>query len=100
MYRTLAERKAVMTAHSEVYDLTAGRDGEAVLAKSPACFVCRQQTVLRLLKDDLAKYQRGAHPQDAFPYLDANGREMVFTGIHASCWDSMFAGKSEDGDNA
>jgi len=99
MYRTLAERKAVMTAHSEVHDLTAGRDGEVVLARSTACFVCRQQTVLRLLQDDLAKFQRGVHVQDAFPYLDANEREMVLTGIHSSCWDSMFTDNG-DGDNA
>ena len=33
----------------------------------------------------------GMKTQDAFPYLSANEREMLISGICPDCWDKLFA---------
>ena len=39
---------------------------------------------------DYRAWQNGKHAQDAFPYLSANERELLISGIYPSCWDNMF----------
>ncbi len=44
---------------------------------------------------DLAAYQDGAHIQDAFPYLTANQRELILTGMTDEMWEDAF-GEDEE----
>lgn len=43
--------------------------------------------------EDLEKYRTGAvnYVQDAFPYLSADDREFLISGISPAKWDEMFA---------
>jgi hypothetical protein len=34
----------------------------------------------------------GEHIQDALPELDADQRELLMTGTHAHCWQTMWEG--------
>ena len=38
------------------------------------------------------KYEAGARIQDAMPYVSADDREFVITGICPKCWNSTFNG--------
>ena len=38
----------------------------------------------------------GAHAQDAFPYLSANEREMLISGICPTCWAKQFPPEPEE----
>ena len=44
---------------------------------------------------DFCAWQNGTLAQDAFPYLSADEREMLISGICPDCWDKMFA-RGED----
>ena len=37
-------------------------------------------------------WSHGINAQDAFPYLSANEREMIISGICPTCFDGMFGG--------
>jgi hypothetical protein len=45
--------------------------------------------------EDVNCWINGELIQDAFPYLDADQREILKTGIDTQSWDEMFA-RSED----
>ncbi len=46
--------------------------------------------------NDLTFWQSGEFIQDAFPYLNANQRELIKTGIHPECWDKMFGNEDNE----
>ena len=64
----------------------------AILATCP---FCGRLNVVTVNEDDYRNWQNGTLIQDAFPYLTADEREAIKTGICADCWDGMF---SEDPD--
>ena len=59
------------------------------------CPVCGTINYVTVAKADLAKYEAddGMLIQDAFPYLSADEREMLISGICPKCWDMMFSGE-------
>jgi len=69
---------------------------ETTLIKTKRCFVCGDEGYLELSKQGVARYERGAFVQDAFPELPAPVREQIITGTHPKCWDEMFGGFDEE----
>ena len=47
---------------------------------------------------DYLDWSDGELAQVAFPYLSADEREMLITGICPTCWDKMFDDGEEDED--
>lgn len=45
---------------------------------------------------DLAAYQDGAHIQNAFPYLTADQRELILTGMTDEMWGESFGEEEEE----
>jgi hypothetical protein len=46
--------------------------------------------------EDAQRWVNGELIQIAFPYLNADDREVLKTGIDAESWEAMFAGSEED----
>jgi hypothetical protein len=46
--------------------------------------------------DDAQRWVNGELIQIAFPYLNADDRETLKTGIDAQGWDALFAGSEDD----
>jgi hypothetical protein len=46
--------------------------------------------------DDTNRWINGELIQNAFPYLNADQREILKTGIDSESWEEMFAGSEED----
>jgi len=46
--------------------------------------------------DDAQRWVNGELIQIAFPYLNADDRETLKTGIDAQGWEAMFAGSEDD----
>lgn len=60
------------------------------------CPICGKTTPVQIRRvSDYRAWRNGKHAQDVFPYLSANEREMLISGICPTCWDEMF-GKGED----
>lgn len=57
---------------------------------TPPCMVCGRTSTLRVPVEGIEAYRQGALIQNAFPMLTADEREMLMTGTHPDCWDSMF----------
>ena len=62
------------------------------------CPFCGETRSIMVYEDDYAAWQQGALTQVAFPYLCAEDRESLISGICPHCWDKMFGEKSEDED--
>lgn len=60
------------------------------------CPMCKSFTFVCVDAFDYGDWQNGKHAQDAFPYLSANEREMLISGICPDCWDKMFGGDDEE----
>ncbi len=45
---------------------------------------------------DANEWLNGGLIQNCFPYLNADDREILMTGIDAETWDEMFGGVEED----
>ena len=66
------------------------------IAVACRCPRCEEVNLVRVGADDIVAWKVDGVPvQGAFPYLDADQREMLMTGICGTCWDKMFA---EDGE--
>jgi hypothetical protein len=57
---------------------------------STMCPICGETHEINVYATDLAAYMNGALVQDAFPYLNADEREMIISGICPRCWDKMW----------
>jgi len=60
------------------------------------CYYCHEENIIIVDVNDLTFWQSGEFIQDAFPYLNADQRELVKTGIHSECWDKMFGKDDEE----
>ena len=61
-----------------------------------ACPFCGHAHGVFVNEADYWDWQDGALAQDAFPYLSANEREMLISGICPTCWDKMFPTEEEE----
>ena len=69
----------------------------AMITLETVCPFCGQVTKVLVYEDDYYAWRFGDKLiQDAFPYLTANEREMVKTGICGACWDTMFGLPEEE----
>lgn len=59
------------------------------------CPFCGQMHEIAVNEDDYWDWQDGMPVQDAFPYLFADDREMLISGICPICWEETF-GDDED----
>lgn len=54
------------------------------------CPFCGKVNSVMVVADDYAAYLEGMLIQDAFPYLSADERELIMTGICPACWNDMW----------
>lgn len=57
------------------------------------CPFCGHANFIEVNEADYWDWQDGMLVQDAFPYLSANEREMLISGICPTCWDIHFGGE-------
>ena len=58
---------------------------------SYACGCCHQVTKISFNGEDWLRWQEGELIQVAMPYLNADERELMISGICGTCFDAMFA---------
>ena len=54
------------------------------------CPQCGKDHYVNVEQEDYEAYKNGELCQKAFPYLSADQREMLITGICKSCWKYLF----------
>lgn len=60
----------------------------------PPCPVCGIRALLEVDEDRFTKWLVLRYDvQVAFPEFDADQRELMITGTHAHCWQTMFGGE-------
>jgi hypothetical protein len=65
-----------------------------------ACPFCGHAHEVEVNEMDYWDWQDGELAQNAFPYLSADEREMLISGICPTCWDEMFgSGEEPDPDD-
>lgn len=63
------------------------------------CPNCGNFNVVSVKSKDWFAYVNGALVQDAFPYLFADEREMLISGICPGCWERLFGDEDEEEEN-
>lgn len=59
------------------------------------CPFCGKANEVFVNEMDYLDWCDGKLAQHAFPYLSADEREMLISGICPTCWDDMFGGGEE-----
>lgn len=69
-----------------------------IRVQTPPCILCGQSTVMEVSEDAFYRWRNpnGLNIQDAFPFLNADERELLKTGTHPACWDQITATGEED----
>lgn len=78
---------------ASVWEVRQGPSGPQLLTvRTNPCWVCKQPSTIQDV-DPVAywAWKRGALIQIAFPEWSREQRELLKTGIHAECWNKMFA---------
>lgn len=60
------------------------------------CPFCGHTNEVAANEADYWDWQDGALVQDAFPYLTADEREMLVSGICPTCWEKTFGDSDEE----
>jgi len=64
---------------------------EADMIHVTTCPQCKQNNAILVNNIDFSLWKNQLrHVQDVFTWLDDDQREILQTGIHASCWKKMF----------
>lgn len=72
------------------YNAYASESNEAVLIELPSGKKMQINCTSEQYLEGMRQYREGALMQNAFPFLDANEREFLMTGITPHEWDNMF----------
>jgi len=56
------------------------------------CIRCKETQHITTKTEDLDSWENGELIQNAMPYLTADDREILISGICGTCFDNMFAG--------
>lgn len=59
------------------------------------CKICEDEFDLDVTSSQLFQWKQGALIQRVFPYLNADERELIMTGMCGKCYDELFY---DDGD--
>lgn len=62
-----------------------------VKVRTHTCHVCGTSSVLKIRRNELDRWKRGDYIQDAFPTMTPADREMLISGTHPACWNSLFS---------
>lgn len=60
------------------------------------CPFCGHVNEIAVNEEDYWYWQDGVLAQDTFPYLSADEREMLISGICPKCWEKTFGEEEED----
>ena len=63
------------------------------------CPFCGKYHDVRVSEADYWNWKGGELAQDAFPYLTAEEREFLISGICPDCWNKIFGGKENQPPN-
>ena len=56
------------------------------------CNTCKDQVEMAVNVDDYTSWENGELIQVAMPYLSADEREVLISGVCGPCFDNMFGG--------
>jgi len=56
------------------------------------CPFCKNDNSVQVRDGDIQRWENGELIQNAFPYLNADQREILKTGICDPCWNATFGG--------
>ena len=59
------------------------------------CPFCGRSHEIEVNEADYWDWQDGTMAQDAFPYLSADERELLISGIDSECWKRLFGSDEE-----
>ena len=59
------------------------------------CPFCGRSHEIEVNEIDYLNWQNGMMAQDAFPYLSADERELLISGIDSECWEKYFGSDEE-----
>lgn len=68
---------------------------DTITAKTRPCIRCNETSTITVDADAHRRWTSGELIQDAFPDMTADNRELLISGIHPACWDSMFEGDDQ-----
>lgn len=63
---------------------------ETTTIQTKRCVMCGEAGIMTLPVEGLEKYLKGEFVQVAFPELSPSDREMLISGTHSACWDTMW----------
>jgi hypothetical protein len=66
---------------------------------TPACSVCGQTSTVQLPEANFKAWKSGTLIQNAFPRMPAPEREVLITGIHPACWETIFGDEEDEEDD-
>jgi hypothetical protein len=72
-------------------DMETTQKGNDMMTKLWAtCNRCKDQVEMAVNVDDYTSWENGSLIQDAMPYLSADEREVLISGVCGTCFDKMF----------
>ncbi len=60
------------------------------------CPICHELHTVIVKVEDYFDWCNGKGTYEAFPYLSANERELLITGVCPKCWDAMMPAEEDE----
>lgn len=66
-------------------------DSETTFPYRRICPVCREGAEVVISTTKYVEWQEGRLVQDAFPELSPAEREILISGVHPACWETLWS---------
>jgi hypothetical protein len=64
-----------------------------VTHQTDPCVVCGERTTVALERIKLVRWQRGEFVQTVWPDMPIDDRELLISGTHPACWETLMEGE-------
>ena len=68
--------------------LSMSTEERRVLVRTPICFICASRSIV-FVSEDEARRMKTESKASVFPHLPLEEIEVLISGIHPECWNSM-----------
>lgn len=92
-WAVLDNKLKVLSTHSSfsaAYDEWERLEQALIEVQTPKCQVCGVNSKMSVDITSYKSWVNGTLIQKAFPNLSSDERELLMTGTHSACWESMF----------
>jgi len=69
---------------------------DIIIVITQPCVICGRKSKVAMLRDHFEEWESGKNIQNVVPEMPVGTRELLITGTHEACWNTMSTEEMEE----